>query len=227
MERRREMLKMTEANFISQRRGQGAKDHAAVYDKTLRMMNSRYTSAFKLDEEKAAVRDAYGRGSFGSGCLMARKLVEQGVTYVEVSLGGWDTHQNAFDTLSNRLLPELDKGMGALMADLAERGLLETTMVVWMGDFGRTPRINQDGGRDHWPQSWSVVMGGGGMKGGQAIGATDKDGVDITDQPVGVMDLIGSMAKTMGINVDTQYTTPRGRPIKVVDGGKPIPQLFG
>jgi hypothetical protein len=226
MVRRQQMLRLTEANFISQRRGQGAVDHRAVYDKTLRMMNSKYTSAFKLDDEKPAVRDAYGRGSFGSGCLMARKLVELGVTFVEVSLGGWDTHQNAFDTLSNRLCPELDKGMGALMADLEQRGLLDNTLVVWMGDFGRTPRINQDGGRDHWPNSWSVVMGGAGMKGGQVIGATDKDGVDIVDQPVGVMDLVGSMTKAMGIKLDTQYTTPRGRPIKVVDGGKPIPQLF-
>ncbi len=226
MERRAQMLSMVEGNFISQRRGQGAADHRAVYAKTLRMMNSRYTSAFRLDDEKPAVRDAYGRGSFGSGCLMARKLVEQGVTFVEVALGGWDTHQNAFDTLSNRLLPELDKGMGALMADLGQRGLLEKTLVVWMGEFGRTPRINQDAGRDHWPNSWSVVMGGAGMKGGQAIGATDKDGIDIVDQPVGVMDLVGSMAMAMGINVETQYTTPRGRPIKLVDGGKPIPQLF-
>jgi hypothetical protein len=227
MERRRQMLQISENNFIAQKRGQGAVDHKAVYAKTLRMMNSRYTTAFKLDDEPAAVRDKYGRGSFGQGCLMARKLVEQGVTYVEVSLGGWDTHQNAFDTLQNRLQPELDKGMGALVEELAQRGLMDKTLVVWMGDFGRTPRINQDAGRDHWPNSWSVVMGGAGMKGGQVIGATDKDGVDIVDQPVGVMDLVGSMAKAMGISVDTQYTTPRGRPIKVVDGGKPIPQLFG
>jgi len=227
MARRREMFSAIEANFVSQRRGQGAVDHQAVYAKTLRMMNSRYTNAFKLDSEPAAVRDAYGRGSFGSGCLMARKLVEQGVTFVEVSLGGWDTHQNAFDTLSKTLQPELDKGMGTLVADLAQRGLLEKTLVVWMGEFGRTPRINQDAGRDHWPQSWSVVIGGAGMKGGQAIGATDKDGIDIIDQPVGPMDLIGSMTKAMGIKLDTQYTTPRGRPIKIVDGGKPIEQLFG
>ncbi len=226
MMRRGEMLSSVENNFISQRRGQGAVDHKAVYAKTMRMMNSRYTNAFKLDDEPAALRDAYGRGSFGSGCLMARKLVEQGVTFVEVSLGGWDTHANAFDTLSNRLQPELDKGMGTLIADLAQRGLLDSTLVVWMGEFGRTPRINQDGGRDHWPNSWSVVMGGAGMKGGQVIGATDKDGVDIVDNPFGPMDLIGSMAKAMGLKIDTQYTTPRGRPIKLVDGGKPIDQLF-
>jgi hypothetical protein len=226
MSRRVQMLGLTEDNFASQKRGQGAIDHKAVYAKTLRMMNSRYTDAFKLDKEPAAVRDAYGRGSFGSGCLMARRLVEAGVTYVEVSLGGWDTHADAFNTLSNRLEPELDKGMGSLVADLAQRGLLENTMIVWMGEFGRTPRINQNGGRDHWPRSWSVVMGGGSLKGGQAIGATDKDGVDIVDQPVGVMDLVASMSKGMGIDVATQYTTPRGRPIKVVDGGAPIPQLF-
>lgn len=226
MERRVKMLSMTEASFVSQKRGQGAVDHKSVYAKTLRMMNSRYTRAFKLDEEPAAVREAYGKGSFGSGCLMARRLVEAGVTYVEVSLGGWDTHANAFTTLKDRLLPELDKGMGTLVADLAQRNLLQNTMVVWMGEFGRTPRINQNAGRDHWPRSWSVVMGGGGMVGGRAIGSTDKDGVDITDNPVGVMDLVASMSKGMGIPLETEYTTPRGRPIKVVDGGKPIGQLF-
>ncbi len=123
---------------------------------------------------------------------MARRLVEQGVTYVEVSLDGWDTHANNFDTLSRRLLPELDKGMASLVADLAQRRLLDTTTIVWMGEFGRTPRINQNAGRDHWPRSWSVVVGGGGMKDGQVVGATDKDGVDIVDQPVGVMDLIAT-----------------------------------
>jgi uncharacterized protein (DUF1501 family) len=158
--------------------------------------------------------------------LMARKLVELGVSYVEVSLGGWDTHANAFETLSTKLLPELDKAMGSLIADLHQRGILDQTLVVWMGEFGRTPRINQNAGRDHWPRSWSVVIGGGGLKGGKVIGSTDTDGVDITDHPVGVMDLIATMAKSMGIDPDTQYTTPRGRPIKVADGAKPIAELF-
>ena len=116
--------------------------------------------------------------------------------------------------------------MGTLVADLAQRGLLENTMIVWMGDFGRTPRINQNAGRDHWPRSWSIVMGGGGIKGGQAVGDTDKDGIDIVDRPVGVMDVIATMTKAMGIDLATQYTTPRGRPIKVVDDGKPISELI-
>ena len=226
MGRRFEMLGLVENQFVAQRRAQAAVDHKAVYAKTLRMMNSRYQDSFNLDRESAKVRDAYGRGSFGSGCLMARRLVEKGVSYVEVSLGGWDTHNNNFDTLSNRLLPELDKGMSALVDDLADRRLLDTTTIVWMGEFGRTPKINQNAGRDHHPGSWSVVAGGGGLKGGQVIGATDADGMDIIDHPIGVMDLIATMTKTMGINVETQYTTPRGRPIKVVDGGKPIKELI-
>src|SRR5262249_31129749 len=152
------------------------------------------------------VRDAYGRGAFGSGCLMARRLVEMGVTFVEVALGGWDTHAKNFETLETKLLPELDKGMGSLLADLAQRQLLDNTQVVWMGEFGRTPRINQNAGRDHWPRSWSVVMGGGGIKGGQVIGATDTDGIEITDRPVGVMDVVATMAQTMGIDLGTEYT---------------------
>jgi hypothetical protein len=227
MERRFHMLGQVENQFVAQRGAQAAVDHRAVYEKTLRMMNSRYSDSFNLASESPATRELYGKGSFGSGCLMARRLVERGVTYVEVSLGGWDTHTNNFDALSKRLLPELDKGMAALVADLAQRRLLDTTTIVWMGEFGRTPRINQNAGRDHWPRSWSVVIGGGGMKNGQVVGATDKDGVDIADRPIGVMDLIATMTKAMGINVQTQYTTPRGRPIKVVDGGQPVKELVG
>jgi len=225
-DRRLQMLSMVEKNFLNQKRGPAADDHKAVYMKTVKMMNSTYTKAFKLDDEPAAVRDAYGRGSFGSGCLMARKLVEAGVTFVEVGLGGWDNHTNIFETLRTRMLPELDKGMGSLVADLDQRGLLNDTLVVWMGEFGRTYRINQNAGRDHWPNSWSVVMGGGGLKGGQAVGATDKDGAEITDRPVGVMDLMATMTKAMGIDLATQYTTPRGRPMKIVDGGKSISELI-
>ncbi|MFO0956207.1 MAG: DUF1501 domain-containing protein [Isosphaeraceae bacterium] len=226
MERRLGMLSMVEKNFASSKRGQAPIDHRAVYDKTVRMMTSKYTDAFRLDKIDQATRDRYGKGSFGQGCLMALELVKRGVTFVEVSLGGWDTHANAFDTLSNRLLPELDKGMGSLVEDLAKTGLLDKTMVVWMGEFGRTPRINQNAGRDHWPRSWSIVMGGGGLKGGQVVGATDKDGVEVVDQPVEVMDIVATMTKGMGLPLNLQYTTPLGRPYKLVDEpGKPIPQL--
>ncbi|WP_337174200.1 DUF1501 domain-containing protein [Paludisphaera sp.] len=227
MDRRLQMLGRVENEFIRQRDAAPARDHKAVYAKTIRMMNSKYKDIFKLDSEPDAVRDLYGRHSFGSGCLLARRLVEQGVTYVEVAMGGWDTHADNFEALSTRLLPDLDQGMAALTADLADRGLLDSTLVVWMGEFGRTPRINQNAGRDHWPRSWSIVMGGAGMASGQVIGATDRDGVDVADRPVGVMDMIATMTKAMGIGMDTQYTTPRGRPMKVVDGGTPIAELVG
>jgi hypothetical protein len=225
MGRRLQMLSMIEDGFTGTRRGVGPGDHKAVYTKTVKMMRSEYTRAFNLDEEPDALRDAYGRNSFGQGCLMARRLVEMGVTYVEVTLGGWDNHNDIFNTLKRGNLPTLDKGMGTLVADLDQRGILDKTMVVWMGEFGRTPRINQNAGRDHWPRSWSVVMGGGGLKGGQLVGATDKDGVEIVDREVGVMDLVATMCKGVGIDVATQYTTPNGRPIKVVDGGQPIKEL--
>ncbi len=226
MGRRLNMLGQIEDAFGKEGRGGSAGDHKAVYSKTIKMMNSQYTRAFNLKEEPEAVQEAYGKNSFGQGCLMARRLIEMGVTFVEVSLGGWDNHNDIFNTLKRGNLPKLDQGLGSLMTDLEQRGLIDNTVVAWMGDFGRTPRINQNGGRDHWPRSWSVVMGGGGMKGGQLIGATDKDGIEIVDHEVGVMDLIGTMAQAMGIDVATQYTTPNGRPIKVVDGGKPIAELF-
>lgn len=226
MGRRLNLLGSVEDNFRSQNRGQSATDHKAVYLKTVKMMNSQYTRGFRLDDEPAAVRDAYGRNSFGEGCLMARRLVEMGVTFVEVQLGGWDNHNDIFDTLRNGNLPQLDQGMGTLIQDLAQRGLLNETLVVWMGDFGRTPRINQNAGRDHWPNGWSVVMGGAGLKGGQTVGATDRDGVEIVDRELSVMDIMATMAKAMGIDLDTQYTTPNGRPFKFIDGGKPVSELF-
>ena len=226
MQRRLTMLKAAEDSFISQKRGLAPVDHKAVYAKTVRMMNSRYTKALSLSDVPSAERERYGNNSFGQGCLMARRLVEQGVTFVEVALGGWDNHQDIFETLSRRLLPQLDKGMGALVADLAASGLLESTLVVWMGEFGRTPRINQNAGRDHWPRSWSVVLGGAGIQGGQVVGQTDKDGVEIVDRELGVMDLIATMCRAMGIDLATQYTTPRGRPMKIVDGGQPIAGLI-
>jgi len=145
---------------------------------------------------------------------------------VEVQLGGWDTHAQNFDALTNNLQPTLDKGMGTLIADLDSRGLLQDTLVVWMGEFGRTPRINQDAGRDHWGRSWSIAMAGGGIKGGQAVGSTDADGVEIKDKPLKVMDIVATMSKAMGLNLDTSYTTPNGRPSKLVDGGSPIAELF-
>ncbi len=158
---------------------------------------------------------------------MARRLVELGVTFVEVSLGGWDNHQDIFNTLSTgNLCPSSTRAWARWSKTSPQSGLLDTTMIVWMGEFGRTPRINQNVGRDHWPQSWSVVLGGAGMKGGQVVGKTDVDGVEVVDREVSVMDLVATMTRAMDIDLATQYTTPRGRPYWIVDGGKPMDELF-
>src|SRR5262249_52879222 len=148
------------------------------------------------DSEKSSVRDSYGRNLFGQGCLLARRLIEQGVPFVEVTLGGtvagafgWDTHQNNFEQVK-QLSGSLDQGWAALMSDLKERGLLDSTLIVWMGEFGRTPVINGSNGRDHYPNAWSVVLAGGGIKGGQAVGQTSKDGTTVEKRPVGVPDLM-------------------------------------
>jgi uncharacterized protein (DUF1501 family) len=156
--------------------------------------------------------------------LLARRLVETGVPFVEVSLNGWDLHMDVFNQQKNRLLPTLDQGMSALVSDLKDRGMYEHTVVVCMGEFGRTPRINQNTGRDHWATSWSVVLGGGGLKTGQAIGATDSDGVQVVGKPYLPGDVWATVAKAMGIPLGTVYQ-PRGRQVKILNGGTPIAEL--
>ena len=138
-----------------------------MLEKTRSLMTSKQMAAFKVNTESKEMIARYGDRGFGKGCLMARRLVEAGVPFVEVDLGGWDNHMNIFKTLSDNKLPELDKAMSALVSDLDERGLLKDTAIIWMGEFSRTPRINGTAGRDHWARSWSVVVGGAGMKGGQ------------------------------------------------------------
>jgi uncharacterized protein (DUF1501 family) len=155
---------------------------------------------------------------------MARRLVEAGVPFVEVTLGGWDLHQNCFTTLQQKL-PELDQGMSALVADLAERGLLEDTVVLWMGEFGRTPRINEQAGRDHYARAWSVVLGGGGLAGGKAVGATSEDGTQVTSEPYSSEDLMATVCHAMGISLETVFTASNGRPMKIAGGGKAIAEL--
>jgi uncharacterized protein (DUF1501 family) len=190
---RMEMLASLEKNFISQNRGESAKDHAKILEKTLSLMTSKQMAAFKVSQEPEAVRERYGTTGFGRGCLMARRLVEQGVPFVEVDLGGWDTHNDNFNALQTNKLPELDKAMSALVADLEERGLLQDTAIIWMGEFGRTPNINGNTGRDHWARSWSVVVGGAGMKGGIAVGATSADGRSVETEPYSSQDVMASV----------------------------------
>ncbi|HXG10435.1 MAG TPA: DUF1501 domain-containing protein [Gemmataceae bacterium] len=200
--------------------------HRATYEKAFRLTVSTLRAVFEVRNEPLKVREMYGgdRNSFGMGCLLARRLVEKGVTCVEVDLGGWDNHNNIFPALRNGNGPRLDKGMGALVQDLVDRGMWQNTVVLWMGDFGRTPRINPNAGRDHWARGWSVVLGGGAIKGGYVHGATTADGMDIKDGRVGVGDLFATVYKGLGLEPDTKIRDNLGRPLPIADG-KPIPGL--
>ena len=223
---RLEMLATVEKKFIGERRGGSAEDHKKVLDKTVKLMTSEQMQAFKVMQEPAEVRERYGNTGFGRGCLMARRLVEMGVPFVEVDLGGWDNHAGIFPTLADRKLPELDRAMSALVADLADRGLLDDTVVMWMGEFGRTPAINGGGGRDHWARSWSVVVGGGGFKRGVVVGETSSDGKEVVTEPWASQDLMASVLKALGISLETTFTSKNGRPMKIANSGKVIKELF-
>ena len=157
---------------------------------------------------------------------MARRLVEAGVPFVEVNLGGWDNHQNIFPTLADNKLPELDKGMSALMEDLAAREMLDDVAVIWMGEFSRTPRINGNTGRDHWARSWSAVVGGAGMNSGIAVGKTNEDGTRVEGTAYSSEDLMATVCRSLGISLDTTFTSQNGRPMKIANGGKVIKELF-
>jgi uncharacterized protein (DUF1501 family) len=211
-------------DFLQTRAGAASASHKAAYDRALAMMSSEAVKAFNLGEEKASLRDRYGRNLFGQGCLLARRLVERGVPFIEVNLTGatngvgWDTHQNNFEQVKT-LSGVLDPAWAALMDDLAERGLLETTTIVWMGEFGRTPKINAGKGRDHWAASWSTVLAGGGVRGGQAVGKTSAGGTEVTDKPVGVPDFLATVGRALGLDVTKTNPSNVGRPIRFVDPG--------
>lgn len=223
---RMQALRLIESGFIDENRGQSAVEHAKVIQKTLNLMTSQQMSAFRVDQDSPQVIERYGDNNFGRGCLMARRLVESGVPFVEVNLGGWDNHQNIFPTLENQRLPVLDRAMSALIEDLSARGMLEDTAVLWMGEFGRTPRINGNTGRDHWARSWSVVAGGAGIQGGRAIGQTNEDGTRVEGPSWTSEDLMASVCKAMGISLDTTFTSNSGRPMKIANSGKVIEELF-
>jgi hypothetical protein len=215
-ESRYELLRGLEQSFLAERPTLVAESHATAYDRAVRLMQSVGAKAFDLAEESAKVRDGYGRNLFGQGCLLARRLVERGVPFVEVNLGGWDTHQNNFESVK-RLCGILDPAWGQLMTDLDARGLLETTTIIWMGEFGRTPRINQGTGRDHFPNAWSAVLAGGGLRGGQAYGKTIEDGTKVEGTPTGVPDFLATLCAALGIDHLKQNPSNVGRPIRIVD----------
>jgi hypothetical protein len=232
-QRRVALLDDMEHDFLADRGGAAALSHHTAYQRAVTMMRSSAVKAFNLEEEPKDLRDRYGRNLFGQGCLLARRLVERGVPFIEVTLAavpgqqvfGWDTHQNNFDQVQ-KLSGVLDAAWATLMEDLKAKGLLDSTLIVWMGEFGRTPRINPAKGRDHWASSWSTVLAGGGLKGGQVVGKTSADGMAVEERPVAVSDLLGTVGLALGLDIRKQNQSNVGRPIRFVDPtAKPIKEV--
>jgi hypothetical protein len=184
-------------------------------------------AAFDVHKEEVRLRDRYGRDSWGQSCLLARRLVEAGVTYVTVNLGGWDTHGNNFESLKKSLLPRYDRALATLVADLADRGLDEKVLVLSYGEFGRTPRINPQAGRDHWPNAMSVVFAGGGLKMGQVVGSTDAKAENPKTRPCTPGDVLATMYHVLGIDHKHEFFDAAKRPLPILNEGTPIRELVG
>ena len=223
--RRVGLLEDLEEDFAQSGGGRLVEDHRHLYGSAAQMVRSPRLKAFDVSQEKEAMRDRYGRSPFGQGCLLARRLVEAGVTFVEVDANGWDTHQDNFNRVKT-LSETVDPGFATLVTDLKQRGLLEKTLVVWMGEFGRTPRINANTGRDHFPRAFNVALAGGGIKGGQVLGASSSDGTSVRERPVTVPDLFCTFCHALKINARKENLSTEGRPLKIVDGGKMVKELF-
>ena len=223
--RRDGLLNSLEKDFAS-RGGRGVvKNHKRIYNKASKMVLSPDVKRFSFDDEPEALKAAYGDSAFGRGCMLARRLVEAGTTYVEISNGSWDHHTDIYSRLEQNA-GEVDPGMATLITDLKQRGMLENTLVVWMGEFGRTPQLSARGGRNHYPRVFSALMAGGGVKGGQAVGSSTADGTAVKDDPVTVTDLFCSICHSLGVDPEKEFMSPIGRPISIVDGGKVVKKLF-
>jgi uncharacterized protein (DUF1501 family) len=220
-ERRRAALDAMEDRFAHVTGDAKVDGRRQVYAKAVRLMQSPKLDAFDLTAESDATKKAYGDTDFGRGCLVARRLVERGVRFIEVVLDGWDTHQNDFERTTT-LMGTLDPAFAALLDDLGSKGLLASTLVACMGEFGRTPHINGNDGRDHWPGAWSAVLAGAGVRGGVVHGATDDDGAQVAGPVTSVPDLLATMATIVGLDPAHTEMSPVGRPISVTDGGAAI-----
>lgn len=230
MHKRLEIWQKLQANFMASRTG-APRTHNAIYQSAVQLMSSKDAKAFNLSQEPEKLREEYGRSVFGQGCLLARRLIEHGVAFVEVSLGtssggvGWDTHLDNFNAVQ-RLSADLDSGWATLMRDLKDRGLLESTTILWMGEFGRTPVINSNAGRDHFPNAWSAVLAGGGVAGGQAYGKTSDDGMTVVSGQIGSAELLATLCRALGVNPSKTQISNTGRPIPIADGA-PIKEVLG
>lgn len=224
MERRRSLLTLVDSQF-REHDAAGIADTVDSFRQTAYdlIRSPRAKTAFAIDQEPEATREMYGRTTLGQGCLLARRLVEAGVRFVTVSNGyyKWDHHAKVFENLGDRYLPELDSALASLLEDLGRRGLLETTLVIATGEFGRTPEINVNAGRDHWPNVFSILIAGAGVPGGQVWGSSDQDGMYVRDNPVEIPDLVATVYKKLGVDFTKEYVTSIGRPFRLSEG-KPL-----
>lgn len=224
MDRRRSLLNMVDAQF-REHDAAGITDTVDSFRQTAYdlVRSPRAKTAFAIDQEPASLRERYGRTSLGQGCLLARRLVEAGVRFVTVSNGyyKWDHHAKVFENLRDRYLPELDGALASLIEDLDQRGLLASTLVIATGEFGRTPEVNVNAGRDHWPNVFSILVAGAGVPGGQVWGSSDNDGMYVRDNPVEIPDLVATVYHKLGVNYSKEYLTRIGRPFRLSEG-KPL-----
>lgn len=224
--RRLDMARHLDAPFHEAFPQKNVRAYRDLYDEALSLMKSEDLKAFDIASEPAAVRERYGDGNFGQGCLLARRLVQHGVRFVEVSLGRWDTHVNNFVEVPERC-DILDRGLSALVQDLEANGMLEETLIVLASEFGRTPEINGNEGRDHYPKAFTTLLAGGGVKGGTVYGKTDENGADVVENKVSIPDLNATIGYALGLPLDQVLYSPGKRPFTVADKGQPITALFG
>jgi Protein of unknown function (DUF1501) len=230
IDRRKEFWNMLQEGYGAPNRMGAAATHDTVYRRAMKLAESSLVEAFDLNQESMETRRRFGFDPFGQGCLMARRLIERGVAVVEVSLSdgpaglSWDSHADNFATVQ-RLSERLDRSWSELINDLKDRRLLERTTFVWMGEFGRTPQINPQGGRDHFPNAWTCVLGGAGIQGGSIVGKTSEDGMEVVDRPVAAADLLATLCKAVGVDPELENINEDRRPMKISEG-TPISEIL-
>lgn len=224
-QQRQDALQLLQNRFSRQTGLSRVNDLSNVYAKAQRLMNSEMAKAFDLSSEPEMITEAYGKTPFGQGCLMARRLIESGIRFVEVTLDGWDTHVDNFSQTKS-LCQELDPAYAMLLKELEERQLLESTLVIWMGEFGRSPRISRSEGRDHHPHAWTAVLAGGRVRANQVYGSSDEQGAKVVERPMTVPNYFATLSALMGIDPTTEVMSPVGRPISISENGKTVRQLI-
>jgi len=225
LKKRLSLMNEFDTSFREKYKSSDVKAYTEFYTETMNLLSSSDLKAFNLSEVDAATKSLYGSSGFSKGCMLASRLVQNGVRFIEVRLGSWDMH-NYVDQGMNRLGTEMDKGFAALITDLKSKGLLDSTLIILGSEFGRTPRINENSGRDHYPKAYSTVFAGGGIKGGYIHGATDKEGREVTDKQATCQDFIATVGAAMGLPISEVVMSPSGRPFTVGDKGSAITDLF-